>query len=61
MRDRLGRWILTAFAGAAVVLGVLVLFGITPVHGRGLSLLIAIILIGNGVGLLRFLLSERAA
>ncbi len=61
MRAAIARAILGLFAAAAVVLGILVLFGLRPVGDHLTTVLVGVGAIGNGAAVLRFLFGERAA
>jgi hypothetical protein len=61
MRVAIARAILGLFAAAAVVLGILALFGLKPVGDRLTTALVAVGAIGCGAAVLRFLFGARAA
>ena len=61
MREAVARTVLALFALAAVVTGILALFGLRPAGDRATTVMLAVGAIGSGAALLRFVIGKRAA
>lgn len=60
-RDRVGRWVLGLMATVGIVFGVLALLGIPSMDSRLERIIIALLLILNGVAVLRVALARDRA
>lgn len=61
MREAVARTVLALFALAAVVIGILALFGLRPAGDRATTVMLAVGAIGCGAALFRFVIGKRAA